>query len=127
MMIRIRSITVLEKYRVHIELTNGEQKTIDLEPFLQGPIFEPLRNNPKLFRTVKVDKAIGTIVWQNGADIDPDVLIGKEKADWMKVRTKRNDQSTSFSATSVREQSTTYRTRNKTKRVPRSKRRSKRT
>lgn len=28
-----------------------------------------------MFETVRVDEEIGTIVWENGADIDRDVLI----------------------------------------------------
>ena len=83
-MIRIRNVIPLDHFRVRVELTNGKQKTIDLEPFLHGPIFEPLRQDPALFRTVVVDKELGTIVWDNGADIDPDVLRGNEQPEWIK-------------------------------------------
>ncbi len=38
-------------------------------------IAEPVRNDPALFRSVRVDAELGTIVWPNGADLDPDVLI----------------------------------------------------
>ena len=37
---------------------------------------EPLHNDPQLFRKVRVDRELGTIVWPNGADLDPDVLHG---------------------------------------------------
>ena len=84
-MIRIRSVKPLEGFRVHLEFTNGEQKTVDLEPFLRGPIFQPLRENPELFRSVRVDEELGTIVWDNGADIDPDVLYGTYAPAWMEV------------------------------------------
>ncbi|MBI5214501.1 MAG: DUF2442 domain-containing protein [Ignavibacteriae bacterium] len=82
-MIRIQNVKVLSNYRVELELTNGRKKTIDLEPFLHGPIFEEIKNNPKYFRTVRVDKELGTIVWENGADIDPDVLIEDLTPAWM--------------------------------------------
>ena len=49
---------------------------LDLEVELWGPVFEPLRQDPRLFRTVRVDAGLGTIVWPNGADLDPDVLCG---------------------------------------------------
>ncbi len=49
---------------------------LDLEVELWGPVFEPLRQDPRLFRTVRVDAGLGTIVWPNGADLDPDVLHG---------------------------------------------------
>ena len=38
-------------------------------------MFEPLRD-PTAFRQVTVDPELGTIVWPNGADMDPDVLRG---------------------------------------------------
>jgi hypothetical protein len=41
-------------------------------PYLHGPIFEPMRRNLAVFRAMKVEG--GTITWDNGADIDPDVL-----------------------------------------------------
>ncbi|HEM61396.1 MAG TPA: DUF2442 domain-containing protein, partial [Chloroflexi bacterium] len=62
-------------YTVRLGLTDGSEKTVDLSPYMQGPIFEPLRQDRTLFRKIRVDEALGTIVWPNGADIDPDVLI----------------------------------------------------
>jgi hypothetical protein len=37
-------------------------------------VFEPLRRDLGLFRSVQVDPEAGTIVWPNGADMDPNVL-----------------------------------------------------
>ena len=82
-MIRIKSVTPLEKYWVHLEFTNGEQKDVDLELFLRGAIFEPIKKDIKQFRSIRVDKELGTIVWENGADIDPDVLYGDKIPEWM--------------------------------------------
>ena len=84
-MILIRSVKPLEKFKVRLEFSNGEQKVVDLEPLLRGPIFEPLRQDPKLFRAVHVDEDLGTIVWDNGADIDPDVLYGTYRPAWMET------------------------------------------
>ncbi len=84
-MIRICSVKPLGGYQVHLEFTNGEQKIVDLDPFLRGPIFKPLLENPEVFRSVRVDEELGTIVWDNGADIDPDVLYGKYIPAWMEV------------------------------------------
>jgi hypothetical protein len=58
-----------------------KSKEIDLERFLRGEIFEPIRKDPKIFRSVKVIG--GTIGWDNGADIDPDVLYYDLKPAWM--------------------------------------------
>lgn len=74
-MIRIRGVETLGAFRVRLSLTDGSIRELDLEPFLTGPVFEPLRADPALFKAVRVDEQLGTIVWPNGADIDPDVLI----------------------------------------------------
>jgi hypothetical protein len=55
---------------------DGTEREIDLEDELWGPMFEPVRENLDLFRGVRVDEELGTIVWPNGADMDPDVLHG---------------------------------------------------
>ncbi len=82
--IRICAVTPLERFRVRLELTDNTTKEVDLEPYLWGPVFEPIRNDPSLFRAVKVDPRLGTIVWDNGADIDPDVLCQGLTPAWMK-------------------------------------------
>ena len=84
-MIFIRSVKPLEKFLVLLEFSNGEQKTVDLDPLLHGTIFEGLRQDPKLFRSVHVDPDLGTIVWDNGADMDPDVLYGSHRPAWMET------------------------------------------
>ncbi len=84
-LVRVKSVEVLEKFWVRLEFTDGSQKEINLEPYLHGPIFEPIRNDPAMFRSVKVDKRMGTIVWSNNADIDPDVLYLGLKPAWMEA------------------------------------------
>jgi hypothetical protein len=64
-----------------VTFDNGSQREIDLEPFLHGPVFEPIREDASLFRAMKI--AGGTIAWDNGADIDPDVLYYGLKPAWM--------------------------------------------
>lgn len=59
---------------------DGIERQVDLENELWGPVFEPLRRAPDLFRQVRVDRELGTIVWPNGADMDPDVLHGDFEA-----------------------------------------------
>jgi hypothetical protein len=72
--IRIRAVERLGGFVVRLEMTDGNSKVIDLGQFLRGPIFESIRNDPATFATISVDPRAGTIVWPNGADIDPDVL-----------------------------------------------------
>lgn len=80
---RVKTVTPLEKRKVLLEFTDGVRLELDLEPYLRGPIFESIRNEDKAFRLVRVDPQLGTIVWENGADIDPDVLYGKRQPEWM--------------------------------------------
>lgn len=81
--VRIRAVTPLDGFLVHLEFTDGTAKDVDLEKYLPGPIFEPLRNEPARFREMMVDSRAGTIVWPNGADIDPDVLYEDLTSAWM--------------------------------------------
>lgn len=81
--VRIRAVKPLEDFKVHLEFTDNTIKEIDLAPYLHGPIFEPIRNDPQVFRSVRVDPRMGTIVWDNGADIDPDVLYKGLTPAWM--------------------------------------------
>jgi len=60
-------------YVLKVKFDDGAERTIDFEPILLGPLFGPLRNL-SLFRQASVDADLGTIVWPNGADIDPGVL-----------------------------------------------------
>lgn len=60
-------------YVLNVRFDDGVEQTIDFEPILIGPLFGPLRD-PHLFRQVRVNTDLGTLVWPNGADIDPNVL-----------------------------------------------------
>ena len=68
----VRALTVLDAFKVRLIFTDETVREIDLDRYLQGPIFQPLREDPNLFRAATVQD--GTITWPNGADIDPDVL-----------------------------------------------------
>jgi hypothetical protein len=80
-LVRVRAVEPLEEFRVRLEFEDDTQKEIDLEPYLHGPIFEPVRSDPATFRSMKVEG--GTIAWDNGADIDPDVLYYGLTPAWM--------------------------------------------
>ena len=78
--IRIVKATPQEKFSMQLEFEDGTQKIVDLEPFLRGSIFAPIRDNLALFRDVQIEG--GTIAWANGADIDPDVLYYDLEPAW---------------------------------------------
>ncbi|HQV69491.1 MAG: DUF2442 domain-containing protein [Anaerolineae bacterium] len=82
-MVYVRSVKHLDGFRVKLEFSDGTRKEVNLEPFLRGPIFEPMRASQEVFRRVRVDEEIGTIAWDNGADIDPEVLRGLHTPAWM--------------------------------------------
>jgi len=79
--IRVRTVQPLGGFTVLVVFEDGSQREIDLEPYLHGPIFEQVCNNPSVFSTMKIEG--GTIAWDNGADIDPDVLYYKLRPAWM--------------------------------------------
>ena len=59
------------RYRIRVTFNDNSEKTIDFRPWLEGPIFEPLKD-PEYFRRFFIDG--GTVVWPNGADIAPETL-----------------------------------------------------
>ena len=74
---RVVSVEPLHGFVLRLRFTDGATRELNLEDELWGPMFEPLRRDPALFRQVSVDAELGTIVWPNGADMDPDVLRGE--------------------------------------------------
>ncbi len=80
-LVRISEVYPLEEYKCRLVFEDGVQKDVDIEPYLHGPIFDPILQDPKVFRSVQVID--GTLGWENGADIDPDVLYYDLKPAWM--------------------------------------------
>jgi hypothetical protein len=80
-LVRVQKATPIQGFRILLEFEDGTVKEVDLDPYLKGPIFEPIRSDPSLFREVVIEA--GTIAWPNGADIDPDVLYYDLKPAWM--------------------------------------------
>ena len=72
-LLRICGVMPVEGFRLRLTLTDGSIVERDLSFLLMGPMFETLRKDSVAFRQVKVES--GTVVWPNGADLCPDVLI----------------------------------------------------
>ena len=72
-LLRIREVRVLDGFKLRLTLTDGSVIERDVSRLMVGPVFEPIRKDPQLFATVRVEG--GTVVWPNGADLCPDVLI----------------------------------------------------
>lgn len=73
---RIRGVEPLDGFVLRLVFDDGAIREVDLEAELWGPVFEPL-NDPAVFRQVRVDQELGTVVWPNGADLDPDLLYSQ--------------------------------------------------
>jgi len=71
----INAAVPLAPYVVRVVFADGEIRDVDVEPLLEGPVFQPLRD-ARTFAQVTVDEYGETIVWPNGADLDPEVLYG---------------------------------------------------
>lgn len=80
-------------FRVRLTFNDELDATVDFERWLQGPVFEPLRE-PQYFQRFFVEG--GTVVWPNGADIAPETLYEAALAE----RSHKRLEST---ATAVRE------------------------
>lgn len=72
-MVKVISVEPREGYELRLTFSDGSVGDIDLTEQLWGEVFEPLRD-PAIFRRVQVDPELGTVVWPNGADLDPEGL-----------------------------------------------------
>src|ERR1700730_8387040 len=70
---RVISVDSLGGYRLRVAFDDGSTRDVDLGSVLEGEIYGPLRD-PKVFAAVAVDPEIQTLIWPNGADLDPAIL-----------------------------------------------------
>ena len=64
-------------FRIRVTFNDGTEASVDFQPWLSGPVFEPLKK-VAYFRKFFVDG--GTVAWPNGADIAPETLYEAAKA-----------------------------------------------
>lgn len=58
-------------HRIHLTFDDGRTGTVDFGAWLDGPVFEPLKDEA-YFQLFALDG--GTVAWPNGADIAPETL-----------------------------------------------------
>ena len=97
-MIRIKKVDYISDYKLALTFTDKKVKIVDLGKYKdKGPdtVFYPFRDLD-FFKSVKVDKHTGTIVWPNGVDLCPDVLYktGKDVKTTTKKTSKKIRKST---------------------------------
>jgi hypothetical protein len=72
-LLRISEVIPVEGFRLRLTLKDGSIVERDITDLLTGQTFETLRKDSLAFRQVTIES--GTVVWPNGADLCPDVLI----------------------------------------------------
>jgi hypothetical protein len=65
------------EFRIWLTFTDGVCGTVDFSDWLDGPVFEPLKD-PAYFARFLLDG--GTVAWPNGADIAPETLHDRARA-----------------------------------------------
>jgi hypothetical protein len=60
-------------HSLKLSFNDGTTKSVNVQPLLTGPVFEPLRD-PQYFARAALDPVCGTVVWPNGADFAPEAL-----------------------------------------------------
>lgn len=61
-------------HRLFVTFNNGVEGEVSLVDELWGPVFEPLKDEA-LFVTARQCEVMGTVVWANGADFAPELLM----------------------------------------------------
>ncbi|MEG3835968.1 MULTISPECIES: DUF2442 domain-containing protein [unclassified Microcoleus] len=70
----ISSVQPLKNYQLHIKFEDNQEGVVDISQLIEFTgIFAPLQDLT-YFNQVKLNPEWGTIYWENGADLDPDVL-----------------------------------------------------
>lgn len=63
--------TYEDDFRIHVTFSDDVQGSVDFQGWLEGPIFEPLKDR-SYFQRFFIDG--GTVAWPNGADVAPETL-----------------------------------------------------
>jgi hypothetical protein len=70
---RLVEARYVKGYVIWLRWSDGTQGEIDLSGDLDGPIFEPLKDQ-EYFRNFVLSSEMHTLVWPNGADLAPEFL-----------------------------------------------------
>lgn len=70
---RPTAVRIVRPYVIEVAFEDGTARETDVEPFLWGAVFAPLRD-PAVFTQAFVDAETGTVAWPNGADLSPELL-----------------------------------------------------
>lgn len=74
MLVQVISAEPLKHHQVHVRFDDQSERIVDIAQMVTWRgVFAPLEDL-EYFRQLHVDPELGTIVWPNGADLDPLVL-----------------------------------------------------
>ena len=74
MYIGITAVVPQENYILYLTFENGEQKYLDMKPYLNRGVFKELADID-VFNTARV--SFDTVAWTNEIDLAPEVLYEK--------------------------------------------------
>lgn len=78
-MLHVVEVQLQSAFRLRLWFNDGTDGYVDLSTELDGPVFEPLRDE-LYFSQVAIDEELGTIAWPNGADFAPEFLQSRLQA-----------------------------------------------
>jgi hypothetical protein len=70
---KVKSFAIVGAYTLKVGFDDGTFREIDFSPILQGELYGPL-SDLRVFEQVKLDGEVHTLIWPNGADLDPATL-----------------------------------------------------
>ena len=79
-LVDVVKLEIIDGYNLHLQFDDGTSGDVDISKI--GPfkgVFEKL-NDKSFFSRVSINHDIGTICWENGADLSPSYLLANVKA-----------------------------------------------
>jgi hypothetical protein len=83
---RVTKVKPVFNFQLELTFSNGEEKVLDMKPYLNTGRFTELKNEA-LFASVVC--SMGSIQWQNGLDLCPDTLYEESEPYKKKVSSKK--------------------------------------
>ncbi len=68
---QVKEVKVLDNYTLELIFDNGEIGRFSMQPYLDYPVYEPLRDY-NFFKTARV--GMGIVSWGEDIDMSPDTL-----------------------------------------------------
>jgi hypothetical protein len=72
MILEVVNAKYISDYKIYVRFNNHAEMILNLEPHLDGEIYQPLKDI-NYFKKFKID--LNTISWENGADFAPEFLM----------------------------------------------------